>query len=405
MCDFVDGQILLAAPGRGRAARAFVNWVIENERRLPMSYLDDLNSAMGRAGVHPGAAAETLRATLFACEPGTESSAINGLNRLFVEWVVHHSERGDTPEDRILWVQRNHKLTGSGAPTAWELQEADTSPLGDLANHSTPTGPMPRIAVLDSGISYPADVTLPNVDKKHSFVGADVADGLGHGTVIAGCIAAIDPSITIDVLKVLSDDNVAGEFDLLAALVSEPVGSADVVNLSLAFGLQDADCGDCGNRHQSSMSDVFAYLVDKVVGNGTIVVAAAGNKDESVVDDQPVSYPARFSDVLAVGSLDKDGKVLATSNLGTPEVLVPMLVFAPGRAVLDRVVNDVAQPITGTSMACAYVSAMLALIKNAGDYDRQETIDSLTGAAALETGQSKERHGLGTVNWPDLLAP
>jgi hypothetical protein len=83
MCDFVDGQIILAAPGRGRAARAFVDMIIENERLLPVSYLDDLYSAMARASVHPGTAAETIRATLFACEPGTESSAINGLNRLW----------------------------------------------------------------------------------------------------------------------------------------------------------------------------------------------------------------------------------------------------------------------------------------------------------------------------------
>jgi hypothetical protein len=73
--------------------------------------------------------------------------------------------------------------------------------------------------------------------------------------------------------------------------------------------------------------------------------------------------------------------------------------------VLNRVVNDVAQPITGTSMACAYVSAMLALIKNAGDNDRQETVDALTGAATSVPGHNADKHGLGKVNWPDLLAP
>lgn len=406
MCDFVDGQIILAAPSGGPAAYTFMNDVIEYARVLGLSRLGDLYTVLEQAEAQPGPAAESLRAELYECVPGMEGRAIS---RLYRRWMRHVVE--NYPERRVerLWIGRNHVLTGAAAPLPWELQEATDSPLGGLDNHVA-LGGRPRIAVLDSGIFYPPGITLPTVGKEHNFIGPDPAsavDGLGHGTVVAACIAAIDPDITVDVLKVISDKDVATEFDVLAALAGDTVHNADVVNLSLVFGLQDASCGKCGDRHHSSMSEVFLYMLDKVAENGSMVVAAAGNNNGTKRD--PLCYPARFTGVIAVGALDDDGTVLAISNVGvmpTDDHDRPWLVFAPGRAVLDRVeAGGATKEITGTSIACAYVSAMLAVIKDRGGYDNQDTVDSMLAAATTLTDHDDTEHGYGQVTWPRVATP
>jgi subtilisin len=406
MCDIVNGQIIVAGPTGGRADKDFLSLIVGH---VPLPHLGNLYSVLEEAGVPPGPAAESIRADLLACEPGTESQMIRRLYHLWAEHAHHHWRDGDDPYyDRTVWIGPNHVLTGSADTTPWDLLPAKESPLGDLAKHRSPTGDAPRIAVLDSGISDPAGVALPTVVGKHGFVGdrRTVVDGHGHGTVVASCIAAVDPTITLDILKVISDTNSANEFDVLAALASRPVACADVVNLSLAFGLQDANCGQCGDRHHSSMSDTFQAMVQVVAERGAIVVAAAGNNNGKQPEAQPLSYPARFTSVVAVGALDNADQVLATSNLGVAPTYdhdQPVLVFAPGTAVLDRMHNGTAKPITGTSMACAYVSAMLAVIKRVGGHDKLETINALIGAATHLTDPSMTRHGHGRVNWPDLL--
>jgi len=406
MCDFVDGQLILAAPSDGVAANGFLDWVIESAPQAGLPRLGNLYTVLEQADAHPGPAAESVRAELLGCAPGMEGRVLGRLYRLWAAYVVDHYPDRAGEE---LWLGRNHVLTGAVAPAGWELQEATDSPLGALANHVQATGTL-RIAVLDSGISDPPGITLPKPGEMHNFVGPDrtsAADGLGHGTVIAARIAAIDSSITVDVLKVISDGDVATEFDVLAALASETVHDADVVNLSLAFGLQDANCGQCGDRHHSSMSDVFMYMLEKVADSGPIVVAAAGNHKAGDSPD-PLCYPARFTGVVAVGALADDDTVLDISNVGvapTDDHDKPTLVFAPGRAVLDRVDQDgTTTEITGTSIACAYVSAMLAVIKDVGGYGRQATIDSLAGAATKLTDHDDVEHGKGQVNWPEAVS-
>jgi hypothetical protein len=78
-------------------------------------------------------------------------------------------------------------------------------------------------------------------------------------------------------------------------------------------------------------------------------------------------------------------------------------VFAPGRAVLDRVEPDgTGTRILGTSIACAHVSAVLAVLKDAGGFDRWETASALLGATTAVPGHDLTAHGVGQVNWPDL---
>jgi hypothetical protein len=202
--------------------------------------------------------------------------------------------------------------------------------------------------------------------------------------------------------------NRAGQLTLaqrIAALASDDVSSADVVNLSLAFGLQDADCGQCGSRHKSALSEVFVFAIQILTHRGTVVVAAAGNhKVEPGVDAQELLYPARLSGVVAVGALDDMGGVLGTSNLGINVAGPnenPVLLFAAGRAPAGASPHETGRK-PATSYACGYVSAMVAVIKAAAGCSGGEAVARLE-AAALPLG-GNGRYGSGRVQWPDLVS-
>jgi subtilisin len=84
----------------------------------------------------------------------------------------------------------------------------------------------------------------------------------------------------------------------------------------------------------------------------TIVVAAAGNESSSILN-----LPAGLPTSIAVGSCDPDGKVSAFSNFGNR-----ITVVAPGRNVYSAWLDGAYRVESGTSMATAMVSGILALL-------------------------------------------
>lgn len=138
-----------------------------------------------------------------------------------------------------------------------------------------------------------------------------------------------------------------------------PDKPADIINLSLGG---------------SQFSVAEQATVNEVIESGAIIVAAAGNQGE-----EKVNYPAAYKDVIAVGATDKLDQVAAYSNWGTFIDIV-----APGGNCLDTTCSggvyslaatgsaqgyyDSRQPswrsISGTSMATAHVSALLAVARS-----------------------------------------
>lgn len=227
-------------------------------------------------------------------------------------------------------------ITATNAPVAWETGL---------------TGKGVKIAVIDSGISKHKELDIqggisyvPNTTYYN--------DEYGHGTHLAGIIAAnndkngvvgIAPEASIYAVKVLDDKGNGSLSDLISGIDWAIGNNMDIINLSLGIDYH---------------SIILEEIVNTAYDQGILLVAAAGNSGTGDILEDTVKYPARYDSVIAVSSVnnnfERDG-FSATGN--TVEVC------APGVNIYSTYKKNKYRYMTGTSMAAAYVSGNLALIK------------------------------------------
>ncbi len=173
-----------------------------------------------------------------------------------------------------------------------------------------------KVAVIDTGIDT-THPDLPSVSHYQTF-GASKRDIIGHGTHVAGIIAACPnnnvgisgiSACDLHVWKIFpdepdEDDNEYYVDDLayLRALREAERAGVNVINLSI---------GGCG------ASQTETLLFNRIIKAGITVVAAMGNE---YLAGNPVEYPAAYPGVVAVGAVDQSNRRAAFSNTGSHSV-------------------------------------------------------------------------------------
>ncbi|HEX6901820.1 MAG TPA: S8 family serine peptidase [Thermoanaerobaculia bacterium] len=247
-----------------------------------------------------------------------------------------------------------------------------------------------KVMVLDTGVD-PA--FQQNILSRKNFVDpaspGNVDDDHGHGTAVASIIGDLCPTADFIIYKVADGNGRASEWDVLAALAAD--GPAEIVNISLAFGLQDTHCPRCGRESRSSRSAVFETLIHDLEEKdaGPLVVAAAGNKK-----DTSLAFPARFKDVVAIASINDAGDLSdftnrsVTDHEGNPHQNV--FVLPGGEKVANNnpseYVGDSAagHQFWGTSFSAAYASGLIAGLWSRPEHagkDRQDMLKHLRNKA------------------------
>ncbi|MCW2778993.1 MAG: Proprotein convertase in/kexin type 6 [Frankiales bacterium] len=214
------------------------------------------------------------------------------------------------------------------------------------------------VALLDSGVDASAADLRGRVLQGATFTGAGYvhhlgqADGLGHGTHVAGIVAASPatargvsggaPEATVLPVKVLGDDGSGWGSDVADGLVWAVDHGADVVNMSLG---------------SSSPSEALRRAVLYAQAHGVLVVAASGNTGP----DGYWEYPSTYPDVLTVGATDPGDRAAPFSTTG------PFVdVSAPGESILSTVPRSISATglarMSGTSMSAPWVAAAAALV-------------------------------------------
>jgi subtilisin family serine protease len=193
--------------------------------------------------------------------------------------------------------------------------------------------PVP-VAIIDSGVDTGHPELAGKVLDMKSFVGGSPkVDVLGHGTFVAGIIAAgvdngigiagLAPSAQLLVAKVVNGARsipVDAEAEAIRWAVDQ---GARVINMSLG-GVRDPLDPD-----RDTYSRLEADAISYAVTNGVVVVAAVGNSDFAPTSPWSfASYPAALPHVLGVSAFDQKGSVPKFSNR-------------------DSVYNDVAAPGDG----------------------------------------------------------
>jgi subtilisin family serine protease len=218
-----------------------------------------------------------------------------------------------------------------------------------------------KVAVIDTGIDY----THPDLNGNYAggwdFVNDDndPMDDDGHGTHVAGTIAAEDddagavgvaPEAELYALKVL-DENGNGFFsDVIAAVEWCIANEIRVTNNS--YG----SWGDPG----SIVRDAF----DSAAAAGILMVAAAGNSGSRRGTGNTVEYPARYESVVAVAAVTAGDARASFSSTG-PDVEVA----APGASIFSTVPGGGYAWYSGTSMACPHAAGAAAVLIGAGVVD------------------------------------
>lgn len=290
-------------------------------------------------------------------------------------------------DQAVELVEHNYKVHAFEAPRPIEPNDLAWPTLWAMKQIHTPqawrrtTGSRQVIvAVIDTGVDYTHRDLAPNmwhnakelpngkdddgngiVDDVHGArfcggdAGGDPRDGQGHGTHVAGTIAAVGNnrhdvagvawSVRIMALKFLCEDGSGSTADAIRAIEYALVNGAHIINASW------------GGRARSRALEEAVREADR---RGVLFVAAAGNEgmNSDVVPSFPASYP--IPNVLTVAATDWNDELAEFSNFGIRSVHLA----APGVSILSTAPDNRLAFMNGTSMAAPHVTGCAVLVKS-----------------------------------------
>lgn len=208
------------------------------------------------------------------------------------------------------------------------------------------------IWVIDSGIDNDHPDLNVDIARSFSFIygNESIEDGYGHGTSVAGIIAAknngsgmlgVAANATIVALRVFDDAGAGTVSRAISAVnyVNRNGKPGDVVNMSLGSGI----------------SSTLDNAVKTAAANGILFAIAAGNSNVDCAGSSPARVDA--PGVYTVSAMDSYHKMWASSNFGASVDFA-----APGVNVTTTTRNgSFSGGHYGTSMAAPHVAGILAL--------------------------------------------
>jgi subtilisin family serine protease len=261
------------------------------------------------------------------------------------------------------------------------------------------------VAVIDSGVDAGHPELQGKIIGSKSFVaGSPGTDTLGHGTFVAGLIAAgvgngigiagLAPSAELLVAKVVTKSRAIPVEAEARAIRWAVESGARVINMSLG-GVRDPL-----DPNRDSYSRLEADAVAYAVSNGVVVVAAVGNADQAPTAPwRYASYPAALPHVIGVSAVAEDGQVPKFSNrdpiyndLAAPgqEILsiLPRPLTARFPACSEQGYSscgpDEYRAAQGTSFAAPQVSAAAAVLLSLRPTLRPEQVSVILRTAAVD---------------------
>ncbi|XHH08700.1 MAG: S8 family serine peptidase [Candidatus Bathyarchaeia archaeon] len=244
---------------------------------------------------------------------------------------------------KIAYITENSQTHAAGT-IRWAVER-----VGAPQAWSQSTGAGVKVAVLDSGVGPVNDV---NVYGGYNFIdnNYDVTDHFGHGTMIAGIIAAstssplgvagVAPDAEIYAVKVLNDQGVGTLSQAIAGIQWAVDNEMQIISMS--WSLID-------------QNNALKHAVDAAYQSGLLLVAAAGNIGE--IASGIIGCPANYDSVIAVSATKENNVHLEMSCVGTKIELA-----APGENVDSIWINNQVYSGTGTSFSVGYVTGTAALV-------------------------------------------
>lgn len=244
-----------------------------------------------------------------------------------------------------------------------------------------------KIALIDSGVDMFDDIEVEdfiNLIPGEEEVLPLFWDTSGHGTSIAGVIAAQDnnegitgiaPDVELYSARVL-DENKAAPVSRIVEAIYWAI-EKDVNIISLSFGT-------------TIPSEALETAVKTAHEKGILIVAAAGNHGV-------VEYPAAMAEVMAVGGTDTDGTVCDYSAKGDEIEIV-----APAEKIRSTGGFGGTLICNGTSMAVPHVVGVAARLWQKDMTKTADFIRQLMDVAANQY-ENEKKCGNGLLDYEQAL--
>ena len=217
------------------------------------------------------------------------------------------------------------------------------------------TGKGIKVAILDTGCDINHVCLKDRIVETKNFIDGtdDVTDRQGHGSHVAGIIAAnrnpkgitgVAPESLLHIYKVLGDDGNGNMESIVKAIYHAIDMKVDIINMSLG--------GTSGNN-------ALEVAIKKAIENNICIVCASGNDargDNGSKDE--INFPGFYREVIEIGSVNKDNKMSYFSNSNDNVDLV-----AYGGSIMSCYPGNKYAQCSGTSQATPQISGALALLK------------------------------------------
>ena len=228
-------------------------------------------------------------------------------------------------EPGVAFIEPDYPVYALSQTVPWGVERIYEEETYPFEAWQTTSGAGIGVAILDTGIQgnhedLPALVGgTSTVDSSNYY-----EDGNGHGTHVAGIVAAqinvvgvvgTAPGVDLYSVKVLDSGGHGTISSILAGIQWASGEENDIDIISMSLGTME-------------YSQALKDACDAAYATGLLLFAAAGNNGDQV--DKSINYPAAFSSVIAVGATDDSDQRASFSAIG-PELEL----MAPGDSILS----------------------------------------------------------------------
>lgn len=210
------------------------------------------------------------------------------------------------------------------------------------------------IAIIDTGCDYNNELLKNKIIGGYNFTNednpSDYMDYNGHGTHVAGIIAANDnnnfksiaPNSKLLILKALDRNGKGSISNIINAIEYAINNDVDIINMSLG---------------SKKGTDELHKIIKKAIEKNISVVCAAGNSGDNNSDTEELDFPSCYEEVIEVGAMDNNYNISKFSNSNKYVDII-----APGEDICSTYLLNEFKSLTGTSMATPIISGVLALL-------------------------------------------
>lgn len=243
-------------------------------------------------------------------------------------------------------IQAAGKPGGGGG-----VQPAQETPWGIARVNGGAAGTFATAWVIDTGIDFSHPDLNVDTARSRSFLGSrtTAVDQNGHGTHVAGTIAARDnaigvlgvaPGAPVVAVRVLDRAGSGSNSGVIAGVdyVAANGRPGDVANMSLGGGVSAA---------------LDTAVVNAAASSGVRFALAAGNESDNANNHSPAR--ANGQNVFTVSAFAQGDRWATYSNFGNP----PIEYAEPGSAIKSTWLSGGYNTISGTSMATPHLAGLL----------------------------------------------